>query len=109
IFLTIFITIIITLCLMYIGYFKPNLYLFIITDLYIYIILSISLSFFIYFFYFTPKKYILNISEILTPKKYILNISEIHYESKLRYLKYIIHKDDLLGNHDVLKPIFDTL
>ena len=81
---------------MYIGYFKPNLYLFIIKDLYIYIILSISLSFFYLLFYFKPKKY-------------ILNIYEIHYESKLRYLKYIIHNDDLLGNHDVLEPIFDTL
>jgi len=87
---------------MYIAYFNPNLYINLVKDLYVYVIVFLLIKLLIY--YFIPKINYFNKNKI-----FLLNISEIHYDSKSRYLRFIIHNNDLLDNHDVLKPIFNTL
>nr|YP_010130196.1 DNA polymerase type B [Clavaria fumosa]QPZ51098.1 DNA polymerase type B [Clavaria fumosa] len=108
-----YITIIITLCLAYIGYFKQNLFLLLITHFYI-ILIIISLSFFIYFFNSDHNDLIKDNEQFETLEgieshNILLDISEIHYDKKMRCLKYVMHNNNLLDNHDVLKPIFYTL
>ena len=100
------------MCLIYIGYFKQNLFLLLIKHFYI-LLLLIFLSFFIYFFNNNPidqikKNEQFETFEAIESHNILLDISEIHYDTKMRYLKYIIHNNDLLDNHDVLKPIFLT-
>src|ERR1700730_17648203 len=106
-----YIAIIISFCLMYLAYFFPNLYL--IKHFYI-LFLLIFLSFFIYFFYNDPIDQIKKNEQFETfegneSHNILLDISEVHYDTQMRYLKFVIHNNDLLDNHEVLKPIFDTL
>jgi len=95
---------------MYIAYFTPDLYINFVYNIYI-IIIVLSL---IFIYESNIKSSLKNIYKLFINKwiKYddsSLTISEIHYSVNGRYLKYIIHNDKLLSNHEVLKPIYDTL
>src|SRR6202043_3065593 len=95
-FLIFFLTIIITLCLIYIGYFKQNLFLLLIKHFYILLLLLIFLSFFIYFFYNDPIDHIkkneqFETFEAIESHNILLDISEVHYDTKMRSLKYVMH------------------